>query len=204
MGALSKAILLFSLNWLDAQLTILWVRLNVATEGNGFMARLLNHSEGSFLSVKLLIGALAASTASSTADSAAKAWRARPTNSRPSAVNATRRPRPRSRICASNCRSRARMPADRVDWVTAQALARNSDIFAAGVDMAGVHLWGTPIDVPLGHKDNVWLFDNIDTMTVMVPGAPRPGEIVVIVVLADGGRPRPRVDKNGAKPVASG
>jgi dipeptidyl aminopeptidase/acylaminoacyl peptidase len=26
--------------------------------------------------------------------------------------------------------------------LTAQALARNSDIFAAGVDMAGVHLWG--------------------------------------------------------------
>ena len=62
MGALSKAILLFSLNWLDAQLTILWVRLNVATEGNGFMARLLDHSEGSFLSVKLLIGAVAAYT----------------------------------------------------------------------------------------------------------------------------------------------
>jgi hypothetical protein len=60
---------------------------------------------------------------------------------------------------------------------------------------------GTPIDVPLGHKDDVWLFDNIDTMTVMVPGAPRPGEIVVIVMLADGGRPRPRIDKGGAKPV---
>ncbi len=62
MGALSKAILLFALNWLDAQLTILWVRLNVATEGNAFMAQLLNHSEGSFLSVKLTIGALAAYT----------------------------------------------------------------------------------------------------------------------------------------------
>ena len=62
MGALSKAILLFAMNWLDAQLTILWVRLNIATEGNGFMARLLNHSEGSFLSVKLAIGALAAYT----------------------------------------------------------------------------------------------------------------------------------------------
>ena len=60
MGALSKAILLFALNWLDAQLTILWVRLSVATEGNGVMATLLNHSEGSFLSVKLAIGALSA------------------------------------------------------------------------------------------------------------------------------------------------
>ena len=60
MGALSKALLLFAMNWLDAQLTILWLRLNVATEGNGIMAALLNHGESSFLSVKLLIGALAA------------------------------------------------------------------------------------------------------------------------------------------------
>lgn len=30
--------------------------------------------------------------------------------------------------------------------LTAQALARNSDIFAAGVDMAGVHLWGEAAD----------------------------------------------------------
>ena len=62
MGALSKALLLFAMNWLDAQLTILWVRLNVATEGNGLMATLLDHSENSFLSVKLTIGALAAYT----------------------------------------------------------------------------------------------------------------------------------------------
>jgi dipeptidyl-peptidase-4 len=30
--------------------------------------------------------------------------------------------------------------------LTSQALARNSDIFAAGVDMAGVHLWGSSLD----------------------------------------------------------
>jgi dipeptidyl aminopeptidase/acylaminoacyl peptidase len=30
--------------------------------------------------------------------------------------------------------------------LTAQALARNSDVFAAGVDMAGVHLWGSSLD----------------------------------------------------------
>ena len=60
MGALSKALLLFAMNWLDAQLTILWLRLNIATEGNGIMASLLSHSETSFLSVKLLIGGLSA------------------------------------------------------------------------------------------------------------------------------------------------
>ena len=30
--------------------------------------------------------------------------------------------------------------------LTSQALARNSDVFVAGVDMAGVHLWGASID----------------------------------------------------------
>ena len=60
MSPLSKSLLLFALNWLDAQLTILWVRLNVATEGNGVMARILDLGEGRFLMVKLAVGAFAA------------------------------------------------------------------------------------------------------------------------------------------------
>lgn len=60
MGPLSKSLLLFSLNWLDAQLTILWLRLNVATEGNALMARLLEHGDLSFLAIKLTIGTAAA------------------------------------------------------------------------------------------------------------------------------------------------
>lgn len=62
---------------------------------------------------------------------------------------------------------------------------------------------GAGIDVPLGHKDDVWSFDQIDTITLMVPNAPRPDEIVVVVALADGGRPRPRVSKAGAVPPAA-
>jgi hypothetical protein len=57
---------------------------------------------------------------------------------------------------------------------------------------------GCSIDVPLGHKDDVWSFDQIDTISVATPNAPRPDEIAVIVALADGGRPRPRVSKVGA------
>jgi len=60
MGALSKSILLFILNWLDAQLTLVWVRSNVATEGNAIMARLLNFGDNPFLIAKLLIGGFAA------------------------------------------------------------------------------------------------------------------------------------------------
>ena len=62
---------------------------------------------------------------------------------------------------------------------------------------------GASIDIPLGHKDDVWSFDQIDTMTISVSGAPRPDEIVVIAVVADGGRPKPRVSKEGYVPRES-
>ena len=60
MNAFSKSILLFAMNWLDAQLTILWVRMNVATEGNDIMARLLKLGDAPFMGAKLAIGAFAA------------------------------------------------------------------------------------------------------------------------------------------------
>ena len=47
---------------------------------------------------------------------------------------------------------------------------------------------GTPLDVPLGHKDDAWSFEHFDTITVSVPDAPRPDEIVVVMAIADGGR----------------
>lgn len=57
---------------------------------------------------------------------------------------------------------------------------------------------GATIDVPLAHKDQVWSFDELDTMTVMVGDAPRPNEILMIMAYSDGGRPRPRVGKGRA------
>jgi len=60
VGTLSKSLLLFSLNWLDAQLTLLWVKLNVAEEGNALMARVLAYGDLPFLGFKLAIGAFAA------------------------------------------------------------------------------------------------------------------------------------------------
>ena len=51
---------------------------------------------------------------------------------------------------------------------------------------------GDAIDMPLGHKDVAWSFDHFDTMTVMVPDAPRPDEIVLCMAVADGGRAYPR------------
>lgn len=60
MGKLSKCFLLFALNLLDAQLTLLWIRMNVASEGNALMARVLEHGELTFLGAKIAIGAFAA------------------------------------------------------------------------------------------------------------------------------------------------
>ena len=60
MGTLSKSCLLFVLNLLDAQLTLVWIRLNVATEGNALMAHMLSYGEWSFLGIKLVVGGFAA------------------------------------------------------------------------------------------------------------------------------------------------
>ena len=60
MSTLFKSFLLFALNGVDAQLTIIWLRLNVATEGNAIMARVLNLGEVPFLGLKLAVGAFAA------------------------------------------------------------------------------------------------------------------------------------------------
>ena len=60
MGALAKSITLFLLNWIDAQLTLIWVRSNIATEANNLMAHLLNIGDAPFLLTKLAIGAFAA------------------------------------------------------------------------------------------------------------------------------------------------
>ena len=81
-----------------------------------------------------------------------------------------------------------------------EAIGGGQAIIPSNVKIGGV---GSVIDIPLGHKNDVWAFDQIDTLSVMVPNAPRPDEIVVIVALADGGRPRPRVAKSGAVPPTS-
>jgi hypothetical protein len=60
VGKLSKSCLLFVLNFLDAQLTLLWIRLNVAAEGNALMAHMLSYGEWTFLGIKVAVGGFAA------------------------------------------------------------------------------------------------------------------------------------------------
>lgn len=60
MNVAAKCLLLFALNWLDAQLTLIWIRGGWATEGNALMSRLLDVGDMPFLLVKLAIGAFVA------------------------------------------------------------------------------------------------------------------------------------------------
>lgn len=57
---LGQAILLFALNFMDAVLTIYWVRNGFAEEGNLLMAGLLDIGNLPFLLVKLSVGGIAA------------------------------------------------------------------------------------------------------------------------------------------------
>jgi len=52
---------------------------------------------------------------------------------------------------------------------------------------------GTPIDVPLGHKDAAFVRSHFDAMEARVADAPRTGEILVALAVTDSGRPLPRV-----------
>jgi hypothetical protein len=59
---------------------------------------------------------------------------------------------------------------------------------------------GSPIDVPLGHKDEPWSFDHFDTLSLCIADSPRPGEIMVVMAVADGGRVNPRC---GSGPITT-
>jgi hypothetical protein len=73
-----------------------------------------------------------------------------------------------------------------------EAVGGGEAIISSNVKIGGP---GTSIDVPLAHKDNIWSFDHLATMTISSDYAPRPDEIVVIMAISDGGRPHPRVGK---------
>ncbi len=52
---------------------------------------------------------------------------------------------------------------------------------------------GTTIDVPLHFKDAAFVRTHYDAMEVRLCDAPRANEIVLAIVVTDGGRPHPRV-----------
>jgi hypothetical protein len=54
---------------------------------------------------------------------------------------------------------------------------------------------GASITMPIGNKDDRWVFDDMDAVEVSLPDAPRPDEIVIALALSAGGRPNARVRK---------
>lgn len=52
---------------------------------------------------------------------------------------------------------------------------------------------GTPLDLPLAHKDALYVRSHYDAVTFTVPAAPRPDELLIAVAVASGGRPHERV-----------
>jgi hypothetical protein len=60
---------------------------------------------------------------------------------------------------------------------------------------------GSTIDVPLAHKDALYVRSHYDGMTIMLPDAPHPDEIAIIAVYATRGRPNHRVGGLGAADI---
>ena len=52
---------------------------------------------------------------------------------------------------------------------------------------------GTPVDVPLGHKDAAFVRSHFDAIEARITDAPFAHEILVAVAVTDSGRPHPRV-----------
>jgi hypothetical protein len=62
---------------------------------------------------------------------------------------------------------------------------------------------GTVIDVPLAHKDALYVRDHYDALEVRVPDAPLPGEIVVIAVVTNRGRLHARCGGPSASQISA-
>jgi len=69
-------------------------------------------------------------------------------------------------------------------------LEKGAALIPSAKKMGGM---GTPIDVPLGHKDAAYVRSHFDAMEVRVADAPRAAEILVAIVVTDSGRPAPRI-----------
>jgi hypothetical protein len=70
------------------------------------------------------------------------------------------------------------------------AVEKGAALVPSAKKMGGI---GSPIDVPLGHKDAAYVRSHFDGMEIRVADAPRANEIVIAVVVTDSGRPIPRV-----------
>jgi hypothetical protein len=61
---------------------------------------------------------------------------------------------------------------------------------------------GTGIDIPLAHKDELYIRSHYDAISISVPDGPRADEIFVCVAVASGGRIHERVGGKSVKDIA--
>jgi hypothetical protein len=72
------------------------------------------------------------------------------------------------------------------------AIGGGADIIPGTKKVAGP---GASITMPIGNKDDRWVFDDMDAIDVSVPDAPHSDEIVIALALSCHGRPGARVRK---------
>lgn len=72
------------------------------------------------------------------------------------------------------------------------AIGGGADIIPGTKGVAGP---GASITMPIGNKDDRWVFDDMDSVTISMPDAPRAGEILIAIALSAGGRPNARTKK---------
>lgn len=72
------------------------------------------------------------------------------------------------------------------------AIGGGTDIIPGTKKVAGP---GSMITMPIGNKDDRWVFDDMDAVDIAIPDAPHQDEIVIALALSCGGRPGARVQK---------
>lgn len=72
------------------------------------------------------------------------------------------------------------------------AIGGGADIIPGTKLVAGP---GASITMPIGNKDDRWVFDDMDAVSFSVIDAPKADEILIALVLSAGGRPNARVRK---------
>jgi hypothetical protein len=60
---------------------------------------------------------------------------------------------------------------------------------------------GSAIDIPLAHKDALYVRSHYDGITIMLPDAPLPDEIAIVCAFANRGRPNHRVGGPAASEI---
>ena len=80
-----------------------------------------------------------------------------------------------------------------------EAVERGAALIPSAKKMGGI---GTPIDVPLGHKDAARVRSHFDAIEARVADAPRYDEILLAIAVTDSGRPLARVGGLQLKDIA--